>query len=81
LIANFFLVGTGFFMTNDMTRRCLFSIIESPLHPNWSTTYASINIDEIRFSSMRKALAGLKKHALILLLLSFFMVMAITMRE
>ena len=45
-----------------MSKRCLFSIIESPLHPNFSQIYQDNCIDEVRFTSMRKALAALKKQ-------------------
>ena len=38
----------------------LFSIIESPLHPDFSAVYQRLNIDESKFSSMRKAIAALK---------------------
>ena len=38
----------------------LFSIIESPLHPDFSAVYKRLNIDESKFSSMRKAIAALK---------------------
>ncbi len=48
-------------MSNAINRRCLFSIIESPLHPRFSRIYHNKAIDEIRFSSMRKALLALKK--------------------
>lgn len=44
-----------------MSQPCLFSIIESPLHPQLSNLYLEKGIEEFRFSSMRKALAGLKK--------------------
>ncbi len=48
-------------MPNGIKKRCLFSIIESPLHPKLSEVYNNKAINEIRFSSMRKALAALKK--------------------
>jgi len=59
-------------MPNENTRRCLFSIIESPLHPAWSKIYNNKDIDEIRFSSMRKALAALKKTAPDFIVAEFF---------
>lgn len=43
-----------------MSERCVFSIIESPLHPNLSAFYQQTGIHELRFQSMRKALAALK---------------------
>ncbi len=48
-------------MPNGIKKRCLFSIIESPLHPQFSEIYNNKAIDEARFSSMRKALVALKK--------------------
>jgi hypothetical protein len=45
-----------------MSQTVLFSIIESPLHPDFSRLYQSLNIQELRLNSMRKALAELKKQ-------------------
>ena len=44
--------------------KSLFSIIESPTHPNFSELYRTLGINEQRFDSMRKAIAALKKAAL-----------------
>lgn len=41
----------------------LFSIIESPLHPDFSALYRRLNIEESKFSSMRKAIGALKTQA------------------
>lgn len=38
----------------------LFSIIESPLHPDFSALYRQLDIEESKFSSMRKAISALK---------------------
>jgi hypothetical protein len=38
----------------------LFSIIESPAHPDFSRLYARLGFDERRFASMRKAIGALK---------------------
>ena len=43
-----------------MSVRTLFSIIESPLHPDFSALYARLDIREDKFSSMRKAISALK---------------------
>jgi len=43
-----------------MSQPRLFSIIESPLHPQLSNLYLEKGIEEFRFPSMRKALAALK---------------------
>ncbi len=40
----------------------LYSIIESPLHPQLSSFYKSKGIDEIRFQAVRKAIQHLKKQ-------------------
>lgn len=44
---------------SDMT---LFSVIESPTHPNFSALYRRLKINELKFNSMRKAIAQLKKE-------------------
>ncbi|MBI3562968.1 MAG: hypothetical protein HY080_14755 [Gammaproteobacteria bacterium] len=41
----------------------LYSIIESPVHPNLSPLYERLGLKEQKFSSMRKALAQLKQQA------------------
>ena len=43
-----------------MTNARLFSIIESPLHPDFSALYRQLDIEESKFSSMRKAISALK---------------------
>jgi hypothetical protein len=43
-----------------MPVRSLFSIIESPLHPDFSALYQQLGIRESKFSSMRKAISALK---------------------
>ncbi len=48
----------GFFMSN----KTLLSIIESPAHPNFSDFYKTLEIDEIKLTSMRKAISSLKKQ-------------------
>ena len=40
----------------------LYSIIESPLHPQFTTFYQSLDITEIRLTSVRKAIQELKKQ-------------------
>ncbi len=42
------------------TRRTLFSIIESPTHPDFSALYAQLGIEEQRFTTQRKAISALK---------------------
>jgi hypothetical protein len=43
-----------------MSSATLFSIIESPMHPDFSSAYQRANIQEIKFNSMRKAITALK---------------------
>ncbi|NOR51363.1 MAG: hypothetical protein GQ470_01970 [Gammaproteobacteria bacterium] len=45
------------------TQKILFSIIESPSHPNFSSTYSRLGFKEVIISSMRKAISQLKKIA------------------
>lgn len=40
----------------------LYSIIESRFHPDFSALYSELNLTEIRFSAIRKALSELKQH-------------------
>lgn len=40
----------------------LYSIIESPAHPDFSALYGELGLRELRFPSQRKAIAHLKKE-------------------
>jgi len=40
----------------------LLSIKETPIHPNFSATYSSLGITETTATSMRKAIAAMKKQ-------------------
>ena len=55
-----------------MTTPTLYSIIESPGHPNATEFYRSIGIEETQFTSMRKALAGIKKQPPHFIVAEFF---------
>ena len=44
-----------------MNQKVVFSIIESPLHPDFTRLYHSLDIENVQFNSMRKALSHLKK--------------------
>ncbi len=44
-----------------MPEPVLFSIIESPAHPDFSRLYRRLGFEEIRLGSMRKAIGQLKK--------------------
>ena len=48
-------------ITSTMSDLLLFSIIESPGHPNLTELYRSRNIREVRLTSMRKAIQALSE--------------------
>jgi hypothetical protein len=43
-----------------MPDNILFSIVESPLHPDFSSLYRRLDLHEVRLGSMRKAISALK---------------------
>jgi len=45
-----------------MSEKLLFSIIESPLHPDFSALYLKLGIEEVKLGSMRKAISALKSR-------------------
>lgn len=55
-----------------MTTKTLFSIIESSAHPNFTKLYDTLGIEEIKISSMRKAIATLKKQQPDFIVAEFF---------
>jgi len=55
-----------------MTAPLLFSIVESPGHPNLSGLYRRLGIEEIRLPSQRKAVQALKRRAPDLVVAEFF---------
>jgi len=55
-----------------MSVRTLFSIVESPMHPDFSALYLRHLIDEQRFSSMRNAIAALKTRVPDMVVAEFF---------
>ena len=46
-----------------MSARTLFSIVESPAHPDFSRLYKRLAISEVRLASMRKAISALKDQS------------------
>jgi len=44
-----------------MTVATLFSVIESPSHPNFTALYKRLEVNEVKFNSIRKVIAQLKK--------------------
>jgi len=55
-----------------MPNPIVFSVIESPLHPNFSNLYKEYGLEEVRFNSMRKVLAALKQTIPVYLFAEFF---------
>ena len=45
-----------------MTSPVLYSVIESPAHPNLTALYRRLGIDEVKFTSVRKAISQLRKQ-------------------
>ena len=45
-----------------MSKSVVFSIIESPLHPNFTQLYQKLGFENIQVNSMRKAISQLKKQ-------------------
>ena len=43
-----------------MSPATVFSIVETPIHPDFSALYQRMGWSELRFPSMRKAIAGLR---------------------
>jgi len=43
------------------THKTLFSIIDSPSHPNFGPIYSNLGLKELQLNSMRKAISKLKK--------------------
>jgi hypothetical protein len=50
----------------------LYSIIESPSHPDLSALYRRLGIKEVQFKAMRKAMAELKRQAPDFVVAEFF---------
>ena len=55
-----------------MSAPLLYSIVESPGHPNLSNLYGRLGIEEIRLPSQRKAVQALKRRAPDLVVAEFF---------
>ena len=55
-----------------MAAPVLFSIIESPTHPYLSPLYEQLGIDEIKYTSTRKAITALKEQAPDFVVAEFF---------
>ncbi len=55
-----------------MAAQTLFSIVESPMHPDFSALYRRLGIEEVRLPSMRKAISALKTHVPDIVVAEFF---------
>ena len=55
-----------------MAMQTLFSIVESPMHPDFSALYRRLGINEMRFPSMRKAISALKSRVPDIVVAEFF---------
>lgn len=55
-----------------MSSATLFSIIESPLHPDFSEVYQRAGIQEVKLRSTRKAISELKKQTPDFVVAEFF---------
>lgn len=50
----------------------LYSLIESPTHPDFSALYRQLGLQELRFTTARKAISSLRRAAPDLLVAEFF---------
>jgi hypothetical protein len=55
-----------------MAAPTLFSIVESPMHPDFSALYRRLGFDELRLPSMRKAISALKSRVPDIVVAEFF---------
>ena len=55
-----------------MAAQTLFSIIESPMHPDFSALYRRLGIEEVRLPSLRKAISALKTRIPDIVVAEFF---------
>ena len=55
-----------------MAAQTLFSIVESPMHPDFSALYRRLGIEESRLPSMRKAISALKSRVPDIVVAEFF---------
>ena len=55
-----------------MNSNLVYSIIESPAHPNFTALYSRLGLNELKFSSQRKAMSELKKQPAKFIVAEFF---------
>lgn len=59
-------------MAAGVAAQKLFSIVESPTHPDFSGLYLRLGIEEVRLPSMRKAISALKSCVPDIVVAEFF---------
>ncbi|MBI3187903.1 MAG: hypothetical protein HYZ31_08605 [Gammaproteobacteria bacterium] len=55
-----------------MNTNLVYSIIESPAHPHFTALYNRLGLNELKFSSQRKAMSELKKQPAKFIVAEFF---------
>ena len=55
-----------------MTRRIVFSVVESPTHPDFGAVYERLGLEHVRLTSTRKAIAQLKEQTPDFVVAEFF---------
>ena len=55
-----------------MQNSLIYSIIESPAHPNFTALYTRLGFTELRFNTQRKAMMELKKQPVAVIVAEFF---------
>lgn len=59
-------------MSGNLSGKTLFSIIESPGHPNFSGLYSRLKLKEVKLASMREAMKVLKEQTPDFVVAEFF---------
>lgn len=55
-----------------MSRRIVFSVVESPTHPDFGAAYERLGLENVRLTSTRKAIAQLKSQTPDFVVAEFF---------
>jgi len=45
-----------------MPKKVIFTLADTPTHPNFTPLYQRLGLDEVKFTNMRKAMSSLKKQ-------------------
>ncbi|MFV1997533.1 MAG: hypothetical protein ACC641_05915 [Acidiferrobacterales bacterium] len=59
-------------MSVNLSGKTLFSIVESPGHPNFPGLYSRLELNEVKFVSMRQAMKALEKQTPDFVVTEFF---------